>query len=87
MNRAFSFLSSVATRHPWKIVAAWDLVMIVAAPFTMRFEDILSGAGWDVGGSDSKQARELIERELPQTFPQNLVAVFHSDQATVDDDQ
>ncbi len=85
MNRAFSLLAKVATRHPWKVVAVWVLVMAVAAPFAMRFEDILTSAGWDVGGSDSQKARQLIERELPQTFPQNLVAVFHSDEMTVDD--
>src|SRR3972149_744002 len=85
MNRAFGLLSRIATRHPWKVVAAWVLVMIAAAPFAMRFEDTLSGAGWDVAGSDSQEARQLIERELPQTFPQNLVAVYHSDDLTVDD--
>src|SRR4030042_1746381 len=85
MNRAFSCLSRIATRHPWKIVAAWALVMIVAAPFAMRFEDILSGAGWDVAGSDSQHARQLIERELPQTFPQTLTAVYHGEDLTVDD--
>jgi RND superfamily putative drug exporter len=85
MNGAFAFLSRITTRHPWKVVAAWAFVMAAAAPFAMQFEDTLSGAGWDVAGSDSRQARQLIERELPQTFPQNLVAVYHSDDRTVDD--
>jgi RND superfamily putative drug exporter len=77
----------MATRHPRKVVGAWALVMMAAAPFAMQFEETLSGAGWDVAGSDSQRARQLIERELPQTFPQNLVAVYHSDELTVDDDQ
>ncbi len=85
MNKAFSFLAMLSTRYPWKVVAVWALIMAAAAPFAMRFEDILSGAGWDVGGSDSQKARQLIERELPQTFPQNLVAVYHSDRSTVED--
>jgi RND superfamily putative drug exporter len=59
--------------------------MAASAPFAMQFEDTLSGAGWDVAGSDSQHARQLIERELPQTYPQNLVAVYHSDELTVDD--
>ncbi|MEK7248246.1 MAG: MMPL family transporter, partial [Chloroflexota bacterium] len=59
--------------------------MAAAAPFAVQFEDTLSGAGWDVAGSDSQRARQLIERELPQTFPQNLVAVYHSEDLTVDD--
>jgi RND superfamily putative drug exporter len=66
-------------------VAAWAFVMVAATPFAMQFEDTLSGAGWDVAGSDSQHARQLIERELPQTFPQNLVAVYHSDDLTADD--
>ena len=85
MNRAFAFLSRIATQHPWKVVAAWALVMIFSAPFAMQFEDTLSGAGWDVAGSDSQHARQLIERELPQTFPQNLIAVYHSEDLAVDD--
>ncbi len=85
MNSAFSFLATVATRHPWKVLAVWGLVMLAAAPFALRFEDTLTSAGWDVGGSDSQKARQTIEKELPQTFPQNLVAVFHSDELTVDD--
>ncbi len=85
MNKAFAFISRIATRHPWRVVAAWGLVMAASAPFAMQFEDTLSGAGWDVAGSDSQHARQLIERELPQTFPQNLVAVYHSDELTVDD--
>ena len=85
MNRAFAFLSRIATRHPWKVVTAWAFVMVAAAPSAMNFEDTLSGAGWDVAGSDSQHARQLIERELPQTFPQNLIAVYRSDDLTVDD--
>ncbi len=85
MNRAFSFLASIATRHPWKVVAVWAVVMAAATPFAMRFEDTLTSAGWDVDGSESQKARQLIEEDLPQTFPQNLVAVFHSDELTVDD--
>src|SRR5574341_2359405 len=85
MNKVFSLLARIATRHPWGVVALWGLVMAASAPFAMQFEDTLSGAGWDVAGSDSQHARQLIERELPQTFPQNLVAVYHSDELTVDD--
>ena len=85
MNRAFALLSKIATRHPWKVVAVWALVMISSAPFAMQFEDTLSGAGWDVAGSDSQQARQLIEQELPQTFPQHLIAVYHSEDLVVDD--
>ncbi len=84
MNRAFALLSKIATRHPWKVVAAWAFVMIFSAPFAMQFEGTLSGAGWDVAGSDSQAARQLIERELPQTFPQNLIAVYHSENLTVE---
>lgn len=87
MNHVFALLSRVATRHPWRVVAVWVLVMFASVPFAVQFEDTLSGAGWDVAGSDSQHARQLIERELPQTFPQNLVAVYHSDELTVDDDR
>jgi len=64
MNSAFSFLAAVATRHPWKVLAVWGLIMVAAAPFALRFEGTLTSAGWDVGGSESKEAHDLIEQEL-----------------------
>ena len=64
MNSIFSLAAWLATKHPWKVVAAWALIMAAAAPFATQFEHTLSGAGWDVAGSDSQHARQLIEDAL-----------------------
>ena len=87
MNAAFALFAAVATRHSWKVIGAWLLVLVVAAPFAVRLEGALTKFGWDVEGSESKEARTLIERALPQTFPQNLVVVFHSDETYVSDEE
>src|SRR3972149_7577707 len=84
MNALFSLLAGLATRHPWTVVIVWLLIMLAAAPFALRVDDALTKFGWDVGGSESKEAHDLIERELAQTFPQNLVVVFYSDEMKVD---
>ena len=83
MNAAFAFFAALATRHSWKVVGAWLLVLVVAAPFALRLESALTKFGWDVEGSESKEARTMIERKLPQTFPQNLIVVFHSDETDI----
>ncbi len=85
MNSPFSFLSALATRQPWMVVAVWVLLLLAAAPFALRLDGALTKFGWDVDGSQSKAAHDLIELELPQTYPQNLVVVFHSDETDVDD--
>ena len=84
MNQAFAFLSN---RHPASLRGRGRLglrhELLGAVRRAVRRH--LSGAGWDVAGSDSQHARQLIEREPAPDFPTNLVAVYHSEDLTVDD--
>jgi RND superfamily putative drug exporter len=43
---------------------AWAVVAVALGFFAPRFETALSGAGWETTGSQSVQARELIDRNF-----------------------
>ena len=46
------------------MLAGWLVVALVLGFFAPRVETALSGAGWEASGSQSAQARKLIERNF-----------------------
>jgi RND superfamily putative drug exporter len=74
-----------AHSHRRVILGVWGIFFLAMAVFAPRLESALSGAMWEVRGSDSLQARELIDREFGGLSSQSAVVVLHSDELTVDD--
>jgi RND superfamily putative drug exporter len=72
-------------RHRLAIVVAWATLAIGLGVFAARLEHALSGAMWEVNGSDSLEAREVIDREFGGFSSQSAVVVIHSDEATFAD--
>ena len=48
--------------HVRTVSIAWAVIAITLAAFAPKVETALSGAGWQANGSESVQARSLIER-------------------------
>ncbi|WP_322796612.1 hypothetical protein [Tepidiforma sp.] len=71
--------------HRWPVIAAWVVLAGALGVFAPRLEHALSGAMWEVNGSDSLAARQVIEREFGGLSSQSAVVVSWSDSATVDD--
>jgi RND superfamily putative drug exporter len=71
-------LGSFATRHARAIFAAWAVVIVVLAAFAPRVEHALSGAGWQADGSESVEARALIDRSFAGQSSSALTVVVHS---------
>src|SRR5205807_852588 len=46
------------------VVAAWLVIAVGLGVFAPRAEKALSGAGWEATGSESVQARGLIDRSF-----------------------
>ncbi|MGZ8805074.1 MAG: MMPL family transporter, partial [Microbacterium sp.] len=67
------------------VLAAWIVVAIGLGVFAPRVEHALSGAGWETTGSESVQARELIDRNFQGLGSYGLMVVVHSPDRTVDD--
>src|SRR5213596_512333 len=57
-------LGRFAAAHVGAVAAAWVVVAVGLGVFAPRAEKALSGAGWETTGSESVQARGLIDRSF-----------------------
>src|SRR5690349_12226392 len=71
--------------HFRAVVAAWVVVAVGLGVFAPRVEKALSGAGWETTGSESVQARQLINRNFHGLGSYALTVVVHAPQKTVSD--
>src|SRR5687768_9510483 len=75
-------LGGFAADHARAIAIGWAIVALVLAAFAPRVETALSGAGWQADGSESVQARDVIERGFAGRSSSALTVVVHSASAT-----
>jgi putative drug exporter of the RND superfamily len=64
--------------HIRAVSIAWLIVAVALAAFAPRVETALSGAGWQANGSESVQARALIQRNFSGLSSSALMVVVHS---------
>jgi RND superfamily putative drug exporter len=67
-----------AADHARGIAIAWAIVAIVLAVFAPKVETALSGAGWQADGSESVEARALIEHGFAGRSSSALTVVVRS---------
>jgi RND superfamily putative drug exporter len=67
------------------VAAAWVLVAVGLGVLAPRVEKALSGAGWETTGSESVQARQLIDRSFNGFGTYGQVVVIHAPDKTVSD--
>src|SRR5262245_6683594 len=61
---------------------AWAVVALALAVFAPKVETALSGAGWQANGSESVQARTLIQRNFGALASSAPIVVVHSTTST-----
>jgi uncharacterized membrane protein YdfJ with MMPL/SSD domain len=62
-------LAGMLARRRWWVALAWLVVVIAAVPFAARQTDHLTGAGFDVPGSESKAVSDAVAEDFPgKTF-------------------
>ncbi len=71
--------------HFGVVVAAWIVVALGLGFFAPKVEHALSGAGWEATGSESVQARDLVDREFGGLSSYGLMVVVHSQDAKAGD--
>ncbi len=71
--------------HVRVVVVAWAIVVIALGVLAPRVETALSGAGWEDSGSQSVQARDLVQRNFAGNDAAALMVVVHSPDLTVSD--
>lgn len=74
-----------AATHRRHVFLAWAILAISLGAFAPRVEHALSGAGWEASGSESVQARQLVDREFAGLSSSALMVVIHASSGTVAD--
>ena len=74
-------------QHFALVATAWVVVAVGLGIFAPRVEHALSGAGWEATGSESVEARQLIDRNFDGLGAYGLMVVVHSEDATAADPQ
>jgi putative drug exporter of the RND superfamily len=68
--------------HVHAVAIAWAVVAVVLGVFAPKVETALSGAGWQANGSQSVQARALVQKNFAGLSSSALMVVVHSQQLT-----
>ena len=76
-------LGRYTATHFRVVAVGWLLVAVVLGFFAPRVETALSGAGWETTGSQSVQARNLIDKNFHGLSSYALMTVIYSPTATV----
>jgi putative drug exporter of the RND superfamily len=71
--------------HYRTVLGGWLVVAVVLGLFAPKVETALSGAGWEASGSQSAQARKLVERDFRGLGGYGLETVVYSPTETVAD--
>ena len=61
------------------VIAVWAVVAVGLGVFAPSLPGALSGAMWEVKGSDSLAAREVIDQQFGGLSSQSAAVVIHSD--------
>ena len=78
-------LGRYTASHFKVVLAGWLAVAVVLGVFAPRVETALSGAGWEASGSQSVQARQLINKDFHGLSSYGLMTVLYSPTKTVGD--
>jgi RND superfamily putative drug exporter len=76
-------LGRYTATHFRVVLIAWLLIAVVLGFFAPRVETALSGAGWEATGSQSVQARQLIDKNFKGLSSYGLMTVLYSPTKTV----
>ncbi len=71
--------------HFRAVLVGWLVVAIGLGVFAPQVETALSGAGWETSGSQSVQARQLINKDFHGLSSYALMTVLYSPSQTVND--
>jgi len=71
--------------HRKIVIIAWAVLAIGLGVFAPRLEHALSGAMWEVNGSESLAARDVIDEQFGGLSSQSAVVVVQSEGTSVDD--
>ncbi len=71
-------LGRYTATHFRTVLIGWAVVAVALGFFAPKVETALSGAGWEASGSQSVQARKLVERDFAGLGSYGLMTVVYS---------
>jgi RND superfamily putative drug exporter len=74
-----------AHNHRKAVIIAWAVLAIGLGVFAPKLEHALSGAMWEVNGSESLAARDIIDEQFGGLSSQSAVVVIQSESTPIDD--
>ncbi len=77
-NGAFGRLGRWSGVHRRWVIAVWIVVLLVLAPFALRLSDKLSQGGFQIAGSTSENATNVVAKKLTNEFPASMTLVLTS---------
>ena len=78
-------LARLATRHPWRIVSAWVVALVMGMVFASQIGGVLTTQAKNYRATDSETARNLLDQRLTGARPSAETVVLQSSDKTVDD--
>ena len=78
-------LGRYTATHVRVVLVGWLVVVLGLGFFAPEVETALSGAGWETTGSQSVQARQLIDKNFYGLSSYALMTVIHSPTRTIND--
>ncbi len=76
-------LGRYTATHFRTVLIGWAVVAVALGFFAPKAETALSGAGWEASGSQSVQARKLVEKDFAGLGSYGLMTVVYSPTETV----
>jgi RND superfamily putative drug exporter len=76
-------LGAWTATHFRPVLVAWLLVVVALGAFAPKVEHALAGAGWEAKGSDSVQAREIVQEQFGGMSSSALQVVVASEDGPV----
>ena len=79
MQRLMLRLDAALRRHRTLVIVGWIVVFAAAVPFALKQSENLSGGGFGVPGSQSREVEDALARDFPQADRTTLGAILIPD--------
>lgn len=78
-------LAEIVGRRRWWIIAAWTCLLALSAFFSPRLGTVTQGGGFDLPGSESWRAADILQSHYGQGYRRVVQLIFNQPQWQVDD--
>jgi RND superfamily putative drug exporter len=78
-------IGRASARRPRRVLLAWAVVVLAAAPLALTLTSALSGAGWEAQGSTAQEVRDELRSDFPQLGAEAAVVAYRQATPIADD--